>query len=309
MPEGPEITITEQYLKTKIRKKLVESVEVLSGRYTHQNLKGLKLMNNAPLIVEELGSKGKLLWIRFTDVSGKTIFMLNTFGMTGRWSFNNNPSARLKLTIKSNTVQGKVYTLYYIDSRNFGTIEFTDDDSILNNKLDKLAPDVLKTDMTDNDLVNMIKRLIDKSTGTTIRSKKKNLNLVKVLMDQELLVSGIGNYLTAEILYDAKLNPHRDLKDLSDIEIKHLAHSIRRITKYAYYDNNSGYMEYFKIFMKTHSTRIDNGAFPNYHPDITSVKGFQFKVYQKPTDSSGHNVIRDEIIKGRTTHWVKEVQK
>ena len=42
--------------------------------------------------------------------------------------------------------------------------------------------------------------------------------LVKVLMDQQALVSGIGNYLVAEILYDAKLNPHRELDKLSNKE-------------------------------------------------------------------------------------------
>lgn len=309
MPEGPEITITEQYLKTKIRKKLVESVDVLSGRYKHQHLKGLNLTKNTPLTVEEIGSKGKFLWIRFTDISGKTIYMMNTFGMTGRWSFNNDPSARIKFTIKSNTVHGKVYSLYYVDPRNFGTMEFTDDVSVLQKKIEKLAPDILKADITDNSLVNMIRSLIDKSSSKTVRGKRKDLNLVKVLMDQEMLVSGIGNYLVAEILYDAKLNPHRDLADLTDIEIKHLAHSIRRIAKYAYYDNDSGYMEYFKIFMKTHTKRIDDGVFPNYHPDIVPVKGFQFKVYQKTTDPAGHTVLKNEIVKDRTIHWVKEVQK
>lgn len=309
MPEGPEITITEQYLKTKIKKKIVDSVEVLSGRYTHQTLKGLDLTNNTPFTVEDIGSKGKFFWIKFTNAIGKTIYMLNTFGMTGRWSFTDNPSARIKFTVKSNTTQGKTYNLYYIDPRNFGTMEFTDQEFVFNNKLEKLAPDVLKSGLTDKDLVILIKDLISKSKGKSIRSKKKNLNLVKVLMDQEMLVSGIGNYLTAEILYDAKLNPHRDLSDLSDDEIKRLAHSMRKLVKYAYYDNGTGYMEHFKIFMKTHSKRIDDGIFPNYISDIAPVKGFQFKVYQKTEDAHGNKIIQDEILKDRTMHWVKEVQK
>lgn len=309
MPEGPEITITEQYLKTKIRKKKLESVEVLSGRYTHQTLTGLDFMQNTPLTIEEIGSKGKFLWIRFTDISGKSIYMLNTFGMTGRWSFKDDPNARIRFAIRSNTTHGKSYTLYFIDPRNFGTIEFTDKESELNKKIEKLAPDVLKSGITDDDLVVMINNLIEKSKGKKIRSKQKNLNLVKVLMDQEMLVSGIGNYLSSEILYDAKLNPHRDLSDLSDTDIRRLAHSIRKITKYAYYDNGTGYMEHFKNFMKTHSKRIDEGIFPNYISDIAPAKGFQFKVYQKEKDPKEHKVQQDEILKDRTTHWVKEVQK
>lgn len=304
MPEGPEITITEQYLKTKIRKKKVENVEILSGRYTHQKLKGFDLTKNTPLTVEDIGSKGKFLWIKFKDKSNNIIYMLNTFGLAGRWSFTDNNNARVKFIIKSNKVEGKIYNLFFIDPRNFGTMEFTDNKEILDKKLEKLAPDALKSNITDNDLYVMIKDLIAK-----YKNKKRQLNLVKVLMDQELLVSGIGNYLVAEILYDAKLNPHRDLSDLTDEEIKHLAHSIRKIIKYAYYDNGSGYMEYFKTFMKTHSKRIDNGIFPNYHPDIKPTKNFQFKVYQKNEDPEGHKIVKDCIIKDRTIHWVKEVQK
>lgn len=301
MPEGPEIAITEQYLKTKIKRKKVESVKILSGRYTHQKLKGFELTKNTPLEIINIGSKGKFLWIKFTDVSGKPIYMMNSFGMTGRWSFTEDPNARIEFVITSNTTPDKTYNLYYVDDRNFGTIEFTDSEMVLNKKLDKLAPDILKTTMTDDELVGMMKTLI-------ARSGRKKLNLVKVLMDQEMLVSGIGNYLTAEILYDAKLNPHRNLNDLSETEMKRLAHSMRKIVKYAYYDNTTGYMQHFKIFMKTHSDRIDKGVFPDYQPDIKPIKNFKFKVYQKDVDPLGNPVQKDEIIKDRTIHWVKEVQ-
>lgn len=301
MPEGPEIVITEQYLKTKIRKKKIEKIEILSGRYTHQKLKGLDLIN-FPLTVEEIDSKGKFLWMILKDSNGDILFMMNTFGMTGKWSFSSNNSARIKFTIRSIKTKNKTYTLYYIDPRNFGTMEFTNDKDKINDKIKKLAPDILKTTMTDDDLALAIHRYID-------ISKRKQLNLVKTLMDQESIVSGIGNYLVAEILYDAKLNPHRNLNDLSEDEIKQLAHSIRKISKYAYYDNNSGYMEYFKNFMKTHTNRIDKGIFPDYHPDIKPIENFQFKVYQQSEDPNGYKVIQDEIVKGRTIHWIKEIQK
>lgn len=301
MPEGPEILITCQYLKTKLKKKKIDSIQVLSGRYTHQNLKGLELTKSTPLTVDTIDSKGKFLWMKLVDKTGKSIYMMNTFGMTGRWSFRKNASSRLKIVIQSNTDPAKKYDLYFIDSRNFGTIEFTSNQQTLQKKIDKLAPDVLKTDMNDNDLVRLFRHF----TSTS----RKDKNLVKVLMDQEAIVSGIGNYLVAEILYDAKLDPHRSLTNLSDDEMKALAHSIRKIVKSAYYNNNSGYMEHFKLFMKTHSSRIDSGVFPNYHPDIKSNKKFSFKVYQQKQDPNGNDVENDEIVKDRTIHWVKAVQK
>lgn len=301
MPEGPEIIITMQYLKSKIKKKKIKGIEIISGRYTHETLKGYELTENKIFIVEDINTKGKFLWFKMIDLTGKTYYMLNTFGLSGRWSFENNNSARVKFIIQSNTDNSKTYSLYYIDPRNFGTVEFTDNEDVLNNKLNKLAPDILKDIKTDEEIVKRIKYLIT--------NKRRDFNLVKTLMDQEILVSGIGNYLVAEILYDACLDPHRSLVSLNDNEIKKLAHSMRKIPKYAYYDNGSGYMEYFESFMKSHTKKIDNGIYPDYHPDIKVSNGFKFKVYQQKKDPNGYIVLNDEIVKGRTIHWVKEIQK
>ena len=301
MPEGPEIVITSQYLNSKIKNKKIIAIEILGGRYTHQSLQGLELMKNIPITIQSIDSKGKFLWMKLSDKLGKNIYMLNTFGMTGKWSFNKNPSARIMFTIQSKTDPDKSYSLYFIDARNFGTMEFTSNNTILHKKIDKLAPDVLKTEMSDDDLSRMLMHYRDTS--------RKNKNLVKVLMDQEAIISGIGNYLVAEILYEAKINPHRSLDELSDREIKELAHSIRKIVKEAYYDNNSGYMEQYEDFMKTHTKNIIKGLFPDYHSDIKTIKKFRFKIYQQTKDPEGNKVEHDEIIKGRIIHWVKKIQK
>lgn len=294
MPEGPEVLITSQYLKTKLKNKIITNVEILSGRYTHQKIKGLQTMKSEFKILD-VDSKGKFLWFVLSN-NDTVVYLLNTLGMSGRWSFSQDPSARIKFSIKTDD---KVYYLYYIDSRNFGTVEFGDKNA-LDKKLNNLAPDVLKSNMSDSELVDLINKFIN--------STKRDKNLVKILMDQEALVSGIGNYLVAEILYNAKLNPHRSFCDLTEKEIKTLAHSIRKVSKCAYYDNGTGYMEHFETFMSTHAERIDKGIFPNYHPDIAQ-KQFKFKVYNQVYDPHGNKVLKDEIIKGRTIHWVKEVQK
>src|SRR5579872_3194399 len=178
MPEGPEIIITTQYLKSKLKKKKINSVQILSGRYTHETLKGLNFVTeqHTPLTIQTIDSKGKFMWIRMTDNSNKTIFLLSTFGLTGRWSFREESNSRIKFVIQSNTDPNKKYDLYYVDQRNFGTVEFTDNENDLQKKLNKLAPDVLKTNMSDADLLRMINQFIAKT--------RKNTNLVKVLMDQ-----------------------------------------------------------------------------------------------------------------------------
>ena len=50
-------------------------------------------------------------------------------------------------------------------------------------------------------------------------------------MNQELLFSGIGNYLKAEILYNAKICPFRNVSDIKDEEWKTIYNSIKEVTK------------------------------------------------------------------------------
>jgi DNA-formamidopyrimidine glycosylase len=303
MPEGPEIVITQQYLTTKIVGKNIKSIKILSGRYTHQTMDGLdEIMNKYPLRVKSVNSKGKFMWIEMESEKTKEIFyLMNTFGMTGSWGFYKSNSSRVQFKIGSK--DGKVYNLYYDDQRNFGTIQITNNVDDLEKRLNKLAPDCLKTEMTDNILVNLIQNYIN-------NKRKKQMNVVKVLMDdQSAIVSGIGNYLIAEILYDAKISPFSDLTNLTGTQLKKLAHSIRKIVKIAYYDNGTGYMGNFPDFLKKHKERIANGKFPNYHRDIDVPDSFQFKVYGQKTDPLGNEVQNDEIIVGRTIHWVPTVQK
>ncbi len=300
MPEGPEIIITTQYLKSKLKNKEVTSIKILSGN-TKTKLKGFhQLDKEYPLSITAIDSKGKFMWIELTNNNNKKFYIMNTFGLTGEWGFYKQKHSKIQFKIKSKTDQ-KTYDLYFSDVRNFGTAIVTDDYDIVQQKIDKLAPDVLKTKLKDNDLVKMIKEFIENS--------KADLNVVKVFLNQEAIVSGIGNYLIAEILYDAKINPHRSLDDLSIIEIKRLAHSIRKIVKLAYYDNKTGYMTQFSDFLAKHKERIKNKIFPNYHPDIKLNEVFEFKVYGRNEDDNKNKIKRDKIVGDRSTYWAPDVQK
>ena len=174
MPEGPEVIITAQYLLKKLKNKQIVSITSLNNRFSASNIKGFKLTENSPLTINSIDSKGKFLWFTLTDKNNKKIYMFNSLLLTGRWSFYNDKSTRLSFSIKSHKNNNKKYTLYYIDDMNIGHLSFTDNETDLQKKLNELSPDVLKTDMTDEDLVNMIKHYI---TSTT-----KKLNLVKILL-------------------------------------------------------------------------------------------------------------------------------
>ena len=296
MPECPEITILSQLLMSKLKGVNFEKLIVTSGKYLKKNLVGSNLIKNHKL--ENCDSKGKLLYMTLSNKKEK-IYLISHLGLTGEWQFESNNNTRIKI------ITDKL-TLYYNDPRNFGNIEIVSNHDHLKKKLDSLAPDVLKNDF---DLQSLVKEYLSKSL-----SRKKQL-IFKVLMKQNLkdgIVSGLGNYLTPEILYDAKISPFRTIGSLSSIEIKKLSKSIKYIVKLSYYNNNTGYMTNFGDFVNIHKLNIDNKIYPEYHENIKLNKTdkFNFKVYRQDKDPKGNKVDKDKTInKTRTTYWVKNIQK
>ena len=133
-------------------------------------------------------------------------------------------------------------------------------------------------------------------------------------MDQnkgETVGSGIGNYIAAESMYEAKLSPYRTLNSLTKKEIESLNQAIKKIIKISYISNKVGYMECLEDYIEKHKEQVKEGKFPDYLPEIKIKKGeeIEFKVYQKTEDKLGNKVIADKIITGRTTYWVPNIQK
>lgn len=306
MPEGPEVIITVQYLKSELLDKYISSYNILSGRYKRFEIKGNEYFKTRKKYkITDINSKGKFIWFTLEEIkTNNVVYMTSTLGMSGIWGFEKSKSTRLTFNIIDTpkiTKKTNKYKLYFTDQRNFGELRFYNDMDELQKRLDKLAPDILKDSLSTEDIVDLIDNLID--------NRRMNKNLVKILMNQKALVSGIGNYLVAEILYHAKLDPHRDLEDLTNNEKKKLAYAMRYISKLSYYYNKTGYMINFMGFMDDHTDKIDKRIFPNYHPDIKlNDKEFEFKVYNQDFDPKGNEVQTDSIVKGRKIHWVPAVQ-
>ena len=108
-------------------------------------------------------------------------------------------------------------------------------------------------------------------------------------MDQKA-VAGIGNYIKAEALYMAKINPKSRVGNLSDDELNELGRASMWVIKASY---------------KARGATIRNYKWPN--GDVGDYK-FEFQVYSQPTDPSGNKVIREQTADKRTTHWVPEIQ-
>jgi formamidopyrimidine-DNA glycosylase len=167
------------------------------------------------------------------------------------------------------------------DARRCGTIKFVKGKTQLDTKLTSLGFDFL-----------------DKKHSTTalwhfLKDCKKNLQdkpIGLVLMDQSVF-SGVGNYLRAEILYVTKISPWRKLVDVSYDELDAIGTAAHDIMSKSYVSGGA----------TLHTFKDANG-----HAGAYASK---FLVYGRKTDPLGNAVIKEDTPDGRTIHWVREVQK
>ena len=275
-PEGPEVkTITDQ-LNAALKDASLQSVEVLSGRYHRRGdpvgLSSLK--GKLPLPIESVCCKGKFIYFVLTDVKPEKkqrwTFIWNTLGMSGLWSKTKDEHSRIKFSTS-------VGDFYFEDVRNFGTMHFDRTYLQTEKKLSSLGLDLLATDHSLQEFKARLK-------------KRSSKTIVEVLMDQTV-TSGVGNYIKCEALYDSEISPHRHTNSLRDDELERLLASLKDTMRASY--------------------RAKGHTMSDYR-DLTGEEGtykFALAVYNRSKDPEGRQVVREQTMDGRTTHWVPEVQK
>lgn len=269
MPEGPEVRKTTDFLTQFVGKGLT-GLSILSGRYDKKgNIPGDNIVT-LPARVSSADCKGKFIYITFNE-GGNEYYLFSTLGMTGMWSSKRQKHVRFVMFFDDGS------ELYYNDIRNFGTLKFVSDKKVLEKKLKSLGPDILTT---DDDWQGFRSRFI----------KKPNKTIAECLMNQSV-ISGVGNYLKAEILYNSKISPHRIIKDIKDAEWVSLHDSTLTQSRRSY-----------KLGGATIATyRQPNGEEGLYNR--------RFAVYNQKMDPSGNEVVKEQTLDKRTTHWVPNIQK
>ena len=267
MPEGPEVKRVIDFL-SKFDGHFLHDIEILSGRYKrHGPFDGYYEMKELlPLKVLNVNCHGKFIYFYFSNDTS----LWCTLGMSGAWLNHDRKHSRVKLVFDDVDV-------WFDDVRNFGTLKFVSDMSKLAKKLSKLGHDPLKRDMDCSRFKELIHR-------------KKAKTIAEVLMDQSV-VAGVGNYLKAEILYAAKISPHRQCLSLSDKELSRICKFTNEIMRTSYESGGATILTY----------KDENG-----NPGTFSRR---FMVYNQKKDPIGNDVIRETTKDKRTTHWVPEVQK
>ena len=314
MPEVIEIRKYADFLKENLKNKIIIDIKILKGRYkTHEPFELYNnLIDKLPLKLLDVRTKGKFLYMILED----DYYIFSTLGLHGGWVWldNKNKNSNInnefisdnrdkfefpkmldyvsedrsvgyyKTALNNMNVQfitDKGF-MFYFDSLSFGTLKVIKGEELLLKKLNSIGPDIMEQTTT----LELFKTQLLKS-----KNLKKEIGII--LLNQKV-ISGIGNYLRADVLWISKISPFRKVKDLTDEDIKNIYNNTRILT-WGDYNRKEGVK--LKIIKKT--TKLPS----DFDRD--------FYVYYCKEDLYGNPVIKEELFEGnqkRFIYWVKEIQ-
>lgn len=330
MPEGPEVRKFGDILRANIINTVITKCTIKKGRYLKKVFDGYQtLIDSLPVKIIDIVNKGKFTYMILESVndSNKVLYLLNSLGMGGAWTvLKSSGKCNNKLKYDNSEFSLKIFEakrkegifcyprvleyignesmdkwfqyaynnlnvqfeldngdyLNYHDQRNFGTIKIIDSKKDLDKKLNEIGSDVMF--MSRDDFIKILKTKInsygDKYIGNIIVNQK--------------IISGIGNYLRADILYMSKISPFRKLKDVNEEDLVNIYQNMLALI----------WGDYNKIYGIKKGYIKEGIKLPNdYNRD--------FFVYMQDKDINGYKVIKNELFEGsqkRFIHWVKEIQ-
>lgn len=210
MPEGPEIRRAADRIASVLENQVVESVKFGLPRLRRYNRRfsGERVVR--------LETRGKALLTHFEN--GWSIYSHNQ--LYGVWKVVRRGTVpktnrSLRLALHTATHSALLYSASDISA--WPTEELAEHPF-----LKRIGPDILDPMLTWQDIAA---RLKDK--------RFRRRSLAALYLDQAY-IAGIGNYLRAEILHDAGLNPESRPEDLSRGQVGRLARSTLQISRRSY---------------------------------------------------------------------------
>lgn len=276
MPEGPEVKYLATFLSNKFKNKNLTDMSIISGRYIKKPPQNLSpFIKSLPSKIKTIHCKGKFMYI----ILANDWSIWFTLGLTG--TFFTNCAGR---TIDERGVEVGKYcrikftTLYhstrasffYSDMRNFGTISLVPpkDKDLLEPRLQTLGNDPLYA-TAPKEISAQLQDFI-----TAVKSQRNQSQPIGGLLLKQNVLAGVGNYIRAMALYNAKISPHRTLKSLTTNQLKAI------------------YLHIHKIMHSSYKKQRFSG-----------LHTYPLTVYRKTYTPKGHPVRADEMPKGRHIYW------
>lgn len=270
MPENAELAILADRLQKYVGSSINKIEWNQKSKFYKKPIKGIDQIKY-PLKISSIWTRGKVLVFQCNH-----IYLVSQLGMSGNWIDNKEKHCDMWFDMNDKK-------LYFSDYRHFGNFGVYKD---LSSVWKKHGPCLLSTALQkfDNKKLNKEQKTVsleyylEKINNPRIKNKK-----ICVYLLEQRHVSGIGNYLRAEVMYKVKISPHRKLCELSLEDKKKLYRASLEVPYMAY---------------------KSRGPPKGYYPDGK----FNLCVYECTTDPMGNKVVKEKI-NNRTIHWVPQIQK
>ena len=248
-----------------------------TGRYGSNPPDGFgQTKSQGPLLIKDIRVIGKFMWWELETAQKTKAFFHVTYGMSGQWSRTQTKHASFFVEF-SDPARTEHQRIFFNDQRRFGTLKFVLDEKQHEKKLKSLGPDVLQDSSLSPEI--FAKRIL----------MKPNRTIAEALMDQTC-ISGIGNYLRAEILFECGVNPWKSVVEVSASEYVKLCEASQNISRKSYESQGASIKTYRNV-------RGEKGS-----------AQFYFKVYAQERCPNKHTISRRKDANGRMVHWCNSCQ-
>ena len=289
MPELPEVEVVKRSLSNKAQNLIIKKVKINDGRLRYPiDKKGIKKI--VGLKLKKIRRRSKFLLFFFSQ----NIVMLVHLGMTGKFFFLNEKNIKFKTSFyynlndkkdrKHDRVEfflNKNKKLIYNDVRKFGFIKLLDKKNLYNNfHLNNLGPEPIGKKFN-------LDYFREKISG-------KHRVIKDVIMDQKI-VSGIGNIYANEILFLSNVKPFRQAINLKVFELKKIIKFTKKVLK--------------------NSIKLGGSSIKDFSSSNGKKGSFQqhFNVYGKKSEFCSNKKCNNKIIRStisnRATFYCPKCQK
>ena len=285
MPELPEIEIVKQSLDKNIKFEKIKKVVVRNRSLRFKIPKNFEIVLKNK-IINKISRKSKYLILHLEDIYCVIhLGMSGTIHLINRKNFNKNTNTSFynppNLPLKHNHIEFflKKYQLIYNDPRRFGFFKILKKKDLLD-FFKNVGPEPLNSKFNINYISNYF------------INKKKNIK--SFLLDQKF-VSGIGNIYASEILFYCKINPFKEVKYLTKLDIKKI--------------------KYFSKFVLNKAIKKGGSSIRNFRNASGRNGKYQneFKVYQRENlnclKEECFGKIKKKFISKRSTFFCNKCQK
>ena len=235
-----------------------------------------------PIANLQFEARGKKILVS----SDEGLYMILGLGLSGRFSYTPTKHMCYTFVFTDSREGDNVKYVYFNDSRHFANIHLFIGEKEYAEGSKKYAP---SADPLGNDIS------IEEWTRLIRNPRRKKTKIITFFLDQRS-IGGIGNYLSAEILFAYRIRPDRPLGEITDEEIEKFKYHTDRLVKLSY--ESTGRLVYNKA-----STGKGKG-FRCYVYLCTA-----YRVRAKDGTIKNYSVEGTKYFGNRTTYWVPALQQ